>query len=65
MSVSTPEKKSFEPGAVVSLRSGGPLMTVHSTSCVSGSEQIACIWFTNGGDLRTESFLACVLKAGA
>lgn len=65
--VPVPELKPvFQRGAVVSLRSGGPLMTVeHSTGVGKASERAFCVWFTSGGDLRNEGFLAAVLKAGA
>ena len=42
----------LKPGDRVRLRSGGPLMTVHSIN----GENIDCQWFTLAGDLHSATF---------
>lgn len=38
----------FEPGQVLQLRSGGPLMTVLSTERNNGVSHVSCIWLEKG-----------------
>jgi uncharacterized protein YodC (DUF2158 family) len=42
----------LKPGDRVRLRSGGPLMTVHSIN----GENIDCQWFTPQGELHSATF---------
>jgi uncharacterized protein YodC (DUF2158 family) len=48
----------FQPGDIVSLKSGGLPMTV----AVAGDEGIECIWIGDEGELFRETLPAAVLK---
>jgi uncharacterized protein YodC (DUF2158 family) len=50
--------KQFQPGDVVSLRSGGPRMTV---AMISGPNAF-CEWFTDDQHLQSRSFVVTSLK---
>ena len=49
---------SFQPGELVRLRSGGPVMTV---SNVSG-DQVDCYWMDSSGQPSADKFPVSVLK---
>ena len=57
-----PKEEEFKAGDIVSLNSGGPLMTVQSTFYdKSGLKWTQCNWFVKGntyswGDLKTSKF---------
>jgi uncharacterized protein YodC (DUF2158 family) len=42
----------IEPGDVVTLKSGGPEMTVEGL----GSDGVECSWFATGGQLKRNTF---------
>ncbi|BBD98875.1 DUF2158 domain-containing protein [Sphingobium amiense] len=46
------EIMSFEPGDVVRLKSGGPLMTVEQvgTAAMTGEDTVWCVWFEKIGN---------------
>jgi len=52
----------FESGAMVRLKSGGPIMTVHSSIPHSGDvfsaswSDVTCIWFDKNDDLQQSTF---------
>lgn len=48
------EKETYAEGDVVSLKSGGPAMTVNSVN----STHVACLWFSDGRD-------GCKLESGS
>ena len=48
------------PGDVVVLRSGGPRMTVESTT--AGGTMIDTGWFTKAGDIQTGTFPSDMLQ---
>lgn len=58
------DKAALVEGAVVSLRSGGPAMTVQNAP-EDGAANVYCAWFTETGELRTGSFKMAMLKEGA
>ncbi|MGO8913388.1 MAG: DUF2158 domain-containing protein, partial [Bradyrhizobium sp.] len=49
---------SFQPGDLVRLRSGGPLMTVDNTT----GDQVDCLWSGYDGQPYAESFPVEVLQ---
>jgi len=50
----------LNPGDLVRLRSGGPLMTIHSIN----GDNIDCQWFTPSGELQSATFPIYMLTAG-
>ena len=50
--------KGFEPGDIVSLKSGGPWMTVERVGPEGG---LVCAWFVAGGNLLRTTFFAPML----
>jgi uncharacterized protein YodC (DUF2158 family) len=46
------------PGVVVQLKSGGPLMTIHSVD----DKEITCTWFDDKHNLRTAKFPEATLE---
>lgn len=52
----------FKPGSVVTLKSGGPKMTVNSTTTTNGV--VNCVWFEGDCD-RNANFHADVLQQAA
>lgn len=50
--------KQFQPGDVVSLRSGGPRMTI---ATINGPNAF-CEWFTDDQQLQSRSFVVTSLK---
>lgn len=52
----------FQPGALVRLRSGGPVMTIHDESAESGGV-MRCRWFLADGNLKDENFWDHTLEA--
>jgi uncharacterized protein YodC (DUF2158 family) len=50
----------FKPGDTVRLKSGGPLMTVHS---IESHGAIWCEWFDQKNQPQGKSFLAATLVA--
>ncbi len=53
--------KAIEPGDIVQLRSGGPMMTVQQLSVDSGPSADCC-WFDSGGNLNKRVFSFVVLE---
>lgn len=52
--------QTFQPGDVVQLKSGGPLMTIISVSETGRS--VDCGWFADNVTIKTADFAAVVLK---
>ena len=58
---------SFEPGELVQLKSGGPIMTVERSENEerSGAVTVFCVWFEkvgNGQDVRKADFNSVLLQ---
>lgn len=51
--VDVPEPPRFEVGAIVSLVSGGPAMTV---SAIDTDGEVTCVWFTPDDERRSATF---------
>lgn len=49
----------FQPGTVVQLKSGGPLMTVKQDR---GDDQIVCEWFDSKQEPQARAFAAASLE---
>lgn len=41
----------FKPGDLVQLKSGGPIMTVHSVDTKDGTEAVWCTFFKSGDEM--------------
>jgi uncharacterized protein YodC (DUF2158 family) len=48
----------MQPGDIVQLKSGGPLMTIQSVDHTG----ITCTWFDDKHNLKTAEFLASMLE---
>jgi uncharacterized protein YodC (DUF2158 family) len=57
------DANAIKAGDVVQLKSGGPAMTVESTTSLSGSG-VKCVWF-DGAELKLGHFAPTSLKACA
>lgn len=60
----------FNPGDVVRLKSGGPLMSVEQVGkhSLTGEDAVWCTWFESSGReqvLQRETFAPVVLELGA
>ena len=53
---------SFNPGDVVQLKSGGPVMTVGPVKPGPSGQLVTVSWFTESGKLEHSRFLAEALK---
>lgn len=55
------ENRQFNPGDIVVLRSGGPLMTITYLNAGYSERDVACSWFVDG-DRKTDVFPPASLK---
>jgi len=53
---------SYQPGDIVRLKSGGPNMTVQSTS--NDRENVWCVWFDAKGEHNRQMFNPLSLEPG-
>jgi len=57
------EPKPFQPGDVVQLKSGGPLMTVIELVQFKDISLVNCGWFIGSGEFKAGQFRLATIKA--
>lgn len=53
--------KNLQPGDVVQLKSGGPLMTVQRVAPTGTESSATCLWFSDAGKLENAVFSLATL----